>query len=162
METGKVSGRFPAIRPKSVITFTARIFLGSIFIWAAVGKIADPQAFANAIHHYRVVPPIIVNPVAVVLPWLELFCGLCLLAGLWMRASALWLSLMALVFTGLVGTALYRGIDITCGCFGADEAAQKIGLGKLAQNIALFVSSIWISMFPQSPFSLEKGNTTAS
>lgn len=147
---------------KSSVSLIARMILGVVFIAAAVGKITDVPAFANAIHHYRVVPPEIVNPVAIVLPWLELFCGLCFLAGFWVRSAAFWASMMTVIFTALVGAALYKGVDITCGCFGASESAQKIGVEKLAQNIGLVVLSLWMMIFPLSPLSIEKKTAATS
>jgi hypothetical protein len=52
--------------------------------------------------------------VATVLPWLELTCGACLLAGYAVREAAL---LLAILLTALLGYSLLRGSEADCGCF---------------------------------------------
>ena len=63
------------------LTVAARIALGLVFIAAALPKIGDPPGFAKAIWAYQLVPGPVLNPMALVLPWLELLCGLALCPG---------------------------------------------------------------------------------
>jgi putative oxidoreductase len=95
----------------------AAIALGAVFVAAAVVKIQDPPGFAHEVSNYRLIPPIAVNPVALVLPWLEIFCGLALIFGPGRRAaSALVLALLLVFIVGL-GVNLARGRPVDCGCF---------------------------------------------
>jgi hypothetical protein len=48
-----------------------RILLGVIFIYAGCIKLFDPGAFAQAVYNYKILPLFMVNPVAVILPWIE-------------------------------------------------------------------------------------------
>ena len=61
------------LHPKLVLA--TRILLGLIFLAAALPKIADPPGFAKAIWAYGLFPPWSINPLALLLPWLELVCG---------------------------------------------------------------------------------------
>lgn len=98
--------------------FTAiRIFLGAVFIWASVPKIVDPQGFAEILKNYQILPPAWVNPVAVVLPWAEALCGLSLISGRLIHGSALIFVILMSIFAGLTGFNIYRGLDVSCGCF---------------------------------------------
>ncbi len=104
--------------------FTAgRILLGGVFLWASWDKILDPAAFAQAIANYQIVPSTIGNPVALVLPWVELVSGACLILNRWTRGSALVAAVLMVVFMSALGYNIYRGIDVNCGCFTLDEAA---------------------------------------
>ena len=44
-------------------------------------KIEDPQGFAVIIGNYQLVPGPLVNPLAVLLPWIEVLCGVMLIIG---------------------------------------------------------------------------------
>ena len=94
-----------------------RIFLGAVFIWASVPKIIDPQSFAEILKNYQILPPALLNPVAVVLPWIEALCGLSLIFGRLIRGSALIFVILMSIFTGLTAFNIYRGLDVNCGCF---------------------------------------------
>lgn len=91
---------------------------GLIFALAALHKIALPLQFANIIENYRILPAVLVNPAAIILPWAELSCGLLLLSGVLKEASALVLLILTAVFISAVGFNLVRGIEFDCGCFG--------------------------------------------
>jgi hypothetical protein len=100
------------------VALGARLVLGLVFVLAALPKIADPPGFAKAIWGYQLVPGVALNALALVLPWLELLCGLTLLAGLWVRAAALWLGALLLAFALALGLNLVRHRPVDCGCFG--------------------------------------------
>lgn len=118
-----------------------RIILGCVFVFASIDKIADPQAFASSIMNYRVVTHPWALVIATVLPWMELLAGLGLITTLFARGSSLLTMLMLLVFTILVGSAMLRGLDISCGCFTQDPGAAKIGWQKLGENILLITAN---------------------
>jgi len=122
-----------------------RIGIGLVMLAAALGKIGDPAAFSTQIHHYRLVPVGAENLLAVLLPWVELLAGLALVLGPHARSGA-WLSAaMLAVFTLTVGTAVARGLDIECGCFGTADASHVGGM-KLAENLLLTGAALVASL----------------
>lgn len=100
--------------PTTVLIF--RGILGIVFIWASLGKIADPSAFSDNIDNYHITPVAVNNLIALVLPWLELLVGVGLITGIYLRASAILSGLMLILFILLLGQALARGINLHCGC----------------------------------------------
>ena len=113
-----------------------RIAVGLVMIAAALGKIADPAAFASQIHHFRLIPVGAENLLASLLPWVELIAGLALVLGVRARSGA-WLSAaLMVVFTVAVTAALARGLDIECGCFGTSDAT-RVGGKKLLENLLI-------------------------
>ncbi|RPI04430.1 MAG: DoxX family membrane protein [Ignavibacteriae bacterium] len=133
-----------SIPSNSIVVLLARIFLGGLFVVASLDKITDPQAFANAILQYKVVGPTFAMLTATILPSLELLCGLSLIIGLYPRGCALLLTVMLVGFTILVASALFRGLDISCGCFTQDPNASKINLQKILENCGLIILSVWL------------------
>jgi len=102
-----------------IFTLAVRMILGLVFIAAALPKIADPPGFAKAIWAYELFPTWSLNPLALALPWLELFCGLALCLGFWLRAAALWVGALLLSFCLALAINLARHHPVDCGCFGA-------------------------------------------
>ncbi len=109
-----------------------RWLLGGILVWAAVSKLGNLQEFYGALAAYRLpLPGLALQFSAEILPWLELFCGLLLLARLWYRAALQWLLILCLIFLIATGEAWARGLDISCGCMNLDFL-QLGGIGKAA------------------------------
>ncbi|WP_257308881.1 MauE/DoxX family redox-associated membrane protein [Geothrix fuzhouensis] len=100
------------------LSLAVRIALGLVFIAAALPKIGDPPGFAKAIWAYQLVPGKVLNPMALVLPWLELVCGLALCLGVWIRAALTWVALLLLAFSLALTLNLARNHPVDCGCFG--------------------------------------------
>ena len=108
----------------SALLYTAcRILLGGVFVWASWDKILNPAAFAQAIANYQIVPASLGNLSALVLPWIELVSGLCLIFNRWTRGSAFIAAALMVVFMGALGYNIVRGVDVSCGCFTLDEQA---------------------------------------
>jgi len=95
----------------------ARLVLGAVFLWASLDKVVHPVELADAVANYRILPTQLVNPVALGLPFVEAVCGGCLVLGFLSDSCALISGLLALSFTLATTSALWRGLDIDCGCF---------------------------------------------
>ena len=101
-----------------------RIGLGCMFLWSSLPKIRQPYDFLSSVYSYELVGPRLGLLVAMTLPWLELLVGICLLGGIFVSGALLASSGMAVMFTYVVGSALYRGLDISCGCFSTSASGQ--------------------------------------
>ncbi len=102
---------------KNKLWLALRLGLGALFIYASLYKIVSPGAFAHQIYNYKILPPWAINPVAIVLPWLQFFCGLALLINRGVRGASVLIFAMLVVFQAAVASALVRGLNISCGCF---------------------------------------------
>lgn len=122
----------------------ARLLLGTVFLFASIEKVADPNAFAVSISYYRLIGEPLTVIVATILPWMELICGLFLIFGIMLKGSSLLVLLMLLVFTGGVVSGILRGLDISCGCFSQDPNVGRIGWMKVSENIALMLMSLLV------------------
>jgi uncharacterized membrane protein YphA (DoxX/SURF4 family) len=116
-----------AMITKKQILLVLRIILGGIFVYASIDKIFHPAAFAEMIYNYQILPDVFINLSALVLPWLELCIGVCLISGKWMPGAAFLLNVLLIIFFAALLFNLYRGININCGCFSTSAKPSESG-----------------------------------
>lgn len=119
-----------------------RVVLGFILIVASIDKVADANAFAVSIGYYRIFDTTIVLLIATILPWIELLSGMSLVFGVAARGGSLMSFIMLVIFTAAVISGIFRGLDISCGCFTDDPTVDKIGWAKVGENIVLILLSV--------------------
>ena len=133
--------------PYLVLLF--RWFLGAIFVYAGLVKIADPLGFALALYNYHILPAWMINPLAICLPWVEVIIGAGLLAGIMIPGGALVVSGMLAIFAVVTGISLIRGLDIACGCFSTSAGAEPITWLYVVRDLILLGMGIHILLFDQ-------------
>jgi len=131
-------------RRATALLLLLRVFMGMVFVAAAVEKVADPAAFAHSIDNYRLLPSGLLLLSATWLSWLELLCGLALVFGMRLRGASFLTSVLLLIFTLAVISGVMRGLDISCGCFTQDPGVAKIGWLKVLENTGLLLLSVWV------------------
>ena len=96
-----------------------RVILGIIMIYASYHKILDPASFSKNIHNYHTTDNLIwvENLVALILPWLELIVGVFLIFGVFLEGSTSITIGLYIFFIFILSQAVFRGIDVHCGCF---------------------------------------------
>jgi uncharacterized membrane protein YphA (DoxX/SURF4 family) len=105
-----------------VATF-ARILCGFIFIYASLDKLGEAVVFAKLVKAYHILPEPLIPLASVVIPWLEFFTGLSLIAGYrWRGAALVYCGLMTGYTFGL-SINMLRGVDMSCGCFSMMDAS---------------------------------------
>ncbi|MFA5264878.1 MAG: MauE/DoxX family redox-associated membrane protein [Opitutaceae bacterium] len=119
-----------------------RFLLGAVFCYAGVAKALNPAQFTIDIDHYRLLPYVALVPLALYLPWLEIVAGAGVILGPARRGALLVLLALNIGFTLAIGSALARGLDITCGCFGA-ALSMPLSL-SLGRNLLLGAASLWL------------------
>ncbi len=93
-----------------------------------------PYEFLGSVYGYELVGPKMGVLVAMVLPWVEL------LAGVFVGGALLASVGMGVLFTFVLGSALYRHLDISCGCF-SNPGAGKISYLTLIRAIVITLVS---------------------
>jgi len=136
----------PALgRGSDLLSLAARLIVGGVLCYAGFLKAVAPSAeFAAAIEAYHLFPTYMLDPIAFALPWIEMWIGIFLVAGFLVRPAAAAASALFVLFLGVVGSALARGIDLSsCGCFGTDLFSPRHTLimdaGLLLISLALVV-----------------------
>jgi hypothetical protein len=127
----------------SMIALTLRIGIGLLFAVAGFVKLGDPTAFAIEITNYRFLPQM--APVlAVMLPFVELGLGVAIIVAprTWRNGAALALAGLSAVFTVAVAQAVGRGINVDCGCFGAQSG--PVTMWTVARDVTLIAVAVAI------------------
>jgi len=97
-----------------------RLVLAGFFLLSSYGKLVDIERYSvDAVYNFGILPFWLARPFGLVMPFVELLCGLGLLFGVLTRLSALGISLMSLSFFIAKAIVLSQGRSIECGCFGA-------------------------------------------
>ena len=136
-----------------------RVLLGVIFIYASYDKILDPGKFARDIANYHIIPFGLENLIAIILPWLELFIGIGLIAGLMVDGASMISGGLMTIFILFILQATLRGFNIECGC-GLKEG-EMVGWNKILENLVFLGASylVWqrqqklFEFFPKTPLS---------
>jgi putative oxidoreductase len=127
-----------------VLRTVARIALGALFIFAGAAKAYDPGEFAVEIQRYNLIPWISGVIVALYLPWVEILSGLGLLFKRLERGALLLVTVLLVVFTVALGSAMVRGLNIDCGCFGKAFTATGTTVPLVRNMILLGLTAfIW-------------------
>src|SRR5215475_3950610 len=122
------------------------LIVGAIFIYAGVIKVMDPIGFARDIDNYHILSWALSVRLAFYLPWLEVFCGVAVVCGLFYRGGLLILTALISIFIIASIVAKARGLDITCGCFG--HASKNWSFSShLLLDLILLVAAVflWLS-----------------
>jgi len=154
--TYRTIGSMKSLLANDYLSVAIRIFVGFLFIIASIDKAASPEAFAVSVANYRILSPSLTTLVATIFPWMELLCGVALIAGVFIRGSAFLLTSLLVIFTAAVISGLLRGLDISCGCFTQDPEAGKIGWIKIAENLGLLALTTFLFYSTSVKFTLEE------
>ena len=141
-----------------------RICLGAYFVNSGVMKALDPVMFLKAMRLYDMLPEtpaIFINATAVVLPWLEILCGVALVLGLLRRGAGTIIAAMLCVFSPAIflralvvmkeEAISFFAVAFDCGC---GTGAETIWI-KLSQNFGLFLAAVCIVMSSSTRFSAQ-------
>ena len=130
-----------------------RIILGIIFIYASYDKILDPAAFSKNIHNFHTTDNLVwvENLVALILPWLELIVGVFLIFGVFLEGSTSITIGLYIFFILILSQAVFRGIDVHCGCFKTEADAGVADLRfelikHIIENFVLLGMAVFIQV----------------
>lgn len=106
---------------------TLRLAVGLFFVAAAIGKLGDVAAFQATIGDFGLVWPPLIPATAWSLIVVEIAAGIALIFN--RRGGLAAVTRLLLMFLGVLGYGLWRGLDIDCGCLGIE--AGWLGDGDL-------------------------------
>ncbi|MDP6113974.1 MAG: MauE/DoxX family redox-associated membrane protein [Planctomycetota bacterium] len=124
---------------KRAVELSLAILVGLVFIIFGLSKLSNPPELAQNIRNYRwdFLPGWFTRFGAVVLPWWEIAAGVAICYSSWRRPACWIIGGMTALFAVAVISAIYRGLDIDCGCFGG---GAKVGIKTLALEIGILAA----------------------
>jgi len=133
------------LRTSRAVPLGLRVGIGVVFVYASIDKVVHPDQFAEIMKDYELLPKAVVNAAALWLAWLEVVLGVFLIAGVWVRAAALMVTALTVIFIGGVSVALTRGIGLHCGCFSTDPGGDARTWASLWQEGLLLLACLWLT-----------------
>jgi uncharacterized membrane protein YphA (DoxX/SURF4 family) len=144
------------LRNRNTVILPLRLYIGILFIYASLHKIEAPANFAETIASFEVLPHWSINGVAVILPWVELWGGVSLVVGIFVRSSALVLGTLLITFSVATLVNVLRGSNISCGCL-FEHAGHPITGWIVARDIAWLAMATTIVVLERRSFSFRRG-----
>jgi len=110
------------------------LIIAGILFWSGAEHLKNPYAFLTSVLRYRLVTGQVAVVVAMVLPVLQRVIAGMMFLGIGRPHSFVWAASLLTVFTGVQLSALVRGMEIGCGCFGAanETPISWLSLGRVA------------------------------
>ncbi|GAB3717122.1 MauE/DoxX family redox-associated membrane protein [Nocardiopsis nanhaiensis] len=140
------------------LTLACRVGLAAVLITAAVTKF-PPALSVQAVEAYDLFSPEFAQLIGYTLPLFELALALLLIIGLASRYVGAASTLLMIVFIAGIVSAMARGLNIDCGCFGAggqvEPGETTYGI-SIARDIAFGAMGAFIALWPRSPFALDR------
>ncbi len=140
---------FWALAGNGYVVLVFRLMLAAIFLLSSFGKLVDIERYSvDAVYNFGILPMILARPFGLVMPFIELLCGLGLLFGILTRLSALGSGLMSLAFFVAKAIVLSQGRSIECGCFGA--IVDTLASVTIFMDIPMLLLSLVVMLAPPS------------
>ena len=149
MENSRISKLLP------LLWIFARVFVGSVFVYAGLTKLLEPAAnFEAALLKYGVFSPALIFWMARIVPWVEWILGSFLVLGYAPRFTARASALLCLAFLVTLGSSrlFLEAGGTDCGCFGnlgLHLNVRQIFVVDLV-NLALLLRIAFLKEFPGS------------
>lgn len=137
----------PARLPGSLpawLCWGMRLLLGGVFLTSGFLKLKDPGLFSMDVRNFDLIGDPWIAVVALTLPWLELITGGGVAARIRpiYRGSLLLLAGSLAMFILALAISWARGLEISCGCFGASGEVTNYPLAILRNLVLLAVAAV--------------------
>ncbi len=122
-----------------------RCCIGVLFVYASFHKIAEPGHFAKIIDGYQLFPKNLINIMTITIPFIELFSGIALIFGCYLRGATFIINFMLTVFIIILIINFSRDHVFDCGClaFGGPKG-QWVTAQLLLRDIICLAAGIYI------------------
>jgi len=150
----KVTKKIKKILSNPILLFFLRVIMGVVFIIASVNKIIEPEYFKAVIAEYKILPDIFVPLFAIILPWIELLCGIMLILDIYTQSNALIMLGILCIFIIGMSINLYQGIIHDCGCFDL-FGKEDISVFTLLRDLIFILLTLPILLYSKNNFLLK-------
>jgi len=129
-----------------MIWLLIRAIVSGLFIVAGLLKLRDAELTLISVYQYQLMSWESAGVLAATLPWIEIAGGI----GIWLpklRLGGATLCLgLTVLFIAALGSAVARGLDVSCGCFGTSDL-HVTAMKRLGEDMVLLVlcGGLWRS-----------------
>lgn len=142
--SGHASGRVTMPSKRRLILayhYLACLIIAYFLMRSSVSHTVNPYFLLSSIYSYKISGPRSGELVAMFLPALQIVLACCLVARCAVEVALGWCGVLLASFAIVQVSALARGLNIGCGCFGAAES-QQVGASSLLTVAILLTLAI--------------------
>jgi putative oxidoreductase len=107
-----------------IVEWVLRVLVGAVLAATGAAKAFQPDTFAIEVDRFQLTPWWLSVVLGYFLPWFEVVTAIALFCRPLYLGALLAVSGLGILFAGAVGSAWFRGLDISCGCFGTLVSGQ--------------------------------------
>ncbi len=119
-----------------------RFLFGALFIYTSLWHSLHGEKFLQSIKDYQIISGPIVAWSGFLFIALEAGIGIALVFGFFVRQAAIVAAALLAVFTGVIVSAIVRGLDIACGCGLGDT---QVGWFDVVRDVLLMAIALLIA-----------------
>jgi putative oxidoreductase len=135
-----------------IVLDSAYPVISCVLGWAAIGKLGRLREFMRQVAAYRLLPTLLVPLSAMVVVVAELTATVLLVPPATRTFGAALATLLLAVFLFAQATALVRGLEIACGCFGGADELDAIGPATIMRTALLLLLAVATDAAGGHPF----------
>jgi putative oxidoreductase len=102
-----------------IVEWVLRVLVAVVLAATGSAKAFQPEIFSIEVDRFQLTPWWLSVVLGYFLPWFEVVTAITLFCRPLYLGALLAVSGLGMVFAVAVGSAWWRGLDISCGCFGA-------------------------------------------
>jgi uncharacterized membrane protein YphA (DoxX/SURF4 family) len=137
------------MKGKVALRGLARLACGIVFCVAGAAKVLKAEDFSDQVAAYGIFSQVMINPIALILPWWEIVLGSCVLLGWRLKVAAGCIILLLTTFQCLLAVAIIRDLPISCGCAPIALLDLKPKMA-FVRNTVLLGASIYLFLTSQN------------
>ena len=141
MHTSRFYSHLSMVNPINRVAWVSLWIIGAVFAFSGIEHIRNPWIFLNDLFRYRVVDGFVAVAIGAVLPVVQVTVSVMMISGSGRRLGLVVAAVCFLAFTIVQSIAVFRGLDISCGCFGA--FSQPISIKTVGLDFALFCAAVF-------------------
>ncbi len=130
--------------PRDRLVLACALVLGGVFLYAGIDKLRDPLHFSDSINAFAILPPTLIDLLALALPFFEIICAILVFLPPTRKVGALALMLASSMFFLALLSALLRGLVLDCGCFGTGVPSRPRMWTELVLDLLLIAGATLI------------------
>jgi len=132
---------------KSAFSVLVAWLFGAVFVWAGIVKLSGLDDFQSVLRTYQIFPESSLTWIAAVMPWFEILLGVGLMIPHWRQASAFGVLGLNIAFIVILLSLLFRGITVSCGCFGVEllPVGSWTLLLAILRDIVFVILAWWVA-----------------
>lgn len=131
------AARWPGVASGFVPLVSLAVAL--MFVRSSVAHLSNPYHFLSSIYAYQLVGEEVGYSLALALPFIQIAIVACLFARVFVPGALTLATLLFASYAIVQVSAVWRGLNVSCGCFGAMESSPVNG-GTIAMVVVLGVS----------------------